>query len=112
VEFWNFSIDVSKPVTYAVTDQSSSLGEYLKYERTKRRLRQREVAKIIDVTEVAISNWERNRTTIRLHLIPKVIEFLGYDPHPIEGEGLVSQVKRYQRKTGLSVPKIAKNHRC
>ena len=41
-------------------------------------LKQSDVAKIIDVTTDTVINWELNRSKPMLHLIPKVILFLGY----------------------------------
>jgi len=42
--------------------QQINLGQYLRKQRNARRLKQRELAKLINVTEDTVRNWEKNRT--------------------------------------------------
>lgn len=44
-------------------------------------LTQKHVAEQIGVDEVTLRHWEKNHTSPRGYLIPRVIEFLGYVPY-------------------------------
>jgi len=44
------------------------------------KLTQREVAEKLSVDKTTIQFWENNRVKPSLAQIPKIIEFLGYDP--------------------------------
>ncbi|MEE4254333.1 MAG: helix-turn-helix transcriptional regulator [Desulfuromusa sp.] len=45
-------------------------------------LYQKDVAAQIGVTTSSIWNWENGWSSISLSCMPKVIEFLGYNPNP------------------------------
>ncbi len=51
--------------------------------------------------------WENNRVKPSLRLIPKIIEFLGYDPYEAVAENLADNIKAYRRLRGLSQKKLA-----
>ena len=38
---------------------------------------------MLGVDTTTVNNWERNRSNPRLYLIPKIAEFLSYNPFPI-----------------------------
>src|SRR5215813_5233625 len=54
-------------------------------------------------------HWETNRVAPALRFIPKIIEFLGYDPWGDEQpSSLADQLKAYRRRLGLSRKKLAR----
>ena len=70
-----------------------TLGDHLKKRRFEFRLQQKDVAKLLGVDTQTVYNWEKNRSSPSLYQIPKVIEFLGYDPYTTK-ETLGGRIKR------------------
>jgi len=66
------------------------------------RLRQKDVARKIDVSEFTIRNWERGANEPNVRHIPAIIQFLGKWPCDI-GKSLPQLVKTYRRLSGLSL---------
>jgi DNA-binding XRE family transcriptional regulator len=59
------------------------------------------------IHDVTIYLWEKNRVKPSLAQIPKIIEFLGYDPFEKETENLVDRIREYRRIRGLTQKKLA-----
>ena len=58
---------------------------------------------------MTVNNWERNRCQPRLHLFPKIAQFLGYSPFPTEAKHTIGEaIKAYRLMHGLSQKKMAK----
>ncbi|MBI3365958.1 MAG: helix-turn-helix transcriptional regulator [Ignavibacteriae bacterium] len=83
------------------------MGDRLRKKRLDLNLFQKDVAKLMGVTTSSVTNWEKNRVGPTLQMIPKIIQFLGYDPLPV-GITFGEQIKQYRRKQGLSIKKLAK----
>lgn len=56
------------------------LGQHLKKARVERGLRQRDVAKALQIDSMSIVNWENDRTQVGARFVPRIIQWLGYDP--------------------------------
>jgi len=56
------------------------LGEQIRKRRLDLNLRQIDAAKIIGCDEMTVVNWEKRYTSPRINHMPKVVEFLGFDP--------------------------------
>jgi transcriptional regulator with XRE-family HTH domain len=67
-------------------------------------LYQKDVAAKIGVTTSSIWNWEHRRD-IDLRFIPRVLEFLGYNPIPCP-EDLVSKLSWYKQVNGLTLEQL------
>jgi transcriptional regulator with XRE-family HTH domain len=63
-------------------EDPESLGEHLRRRRLQLGLIQKEVAASLGVTEWGYANWEKGRHTPSTSHYGKVVEFLGYYPHP------------------------------
>jgi len=55
-----------------------TIGDHLRKRRLDLDLLQKDVAEIIGVTEVTISNWENNKNKPPSRYLKKIIDFLGY----------------------------------
>ena len=71
-------------------------------------MHQKDVAHIVNVTTSTVTNWEKNRTSPRLYLLPKVFRFFGYDPVPPIATTTGEKIREYRRNNGLSIKKLAK----
>lgn len=86
----------------------NTLGDYLKKRRLEFGLLQRDVAKILGVDTCTVTNWEKNHTKPMLRLLPKIVEFLGYDPMPGNPKTLGEEALQYRRSKGMTQKELAK----
>ena len=89
-------------------DNPKSIGEHLKKRRLQLQLLQADIAKIFDVCEDSITGWENERSVPQIQYYPKLIEFLGYNPFPVETKTLGGRIKEYRILNGLSQEDLAK----
>ena len=79
--FCHFQLTAEKPSCLPYPAELNTLGDHIRKRRLDLGLTQREVARKLGVTESTIWNWEANRSSRQLRFMPKIIAFLGYDPH-------------------------------
>lgn len=70
-------------------------------------LTKRQLSLNLNVSDVTIYLWEKNKVQPSLAQIPKIIEFLGHDPFEAEARSLAEQIKNYRRLHGLSQKKFS-----
>ena len=58
----------------------NNVGDHLKTKRLDRGLKQKDVGSIFGVNTSTVYNWETGRTQIEVRYLPKVKDFLGYNP--------------------------------
>ena len=103
------SLEISAPLPYLKElENPQVIGAHLKRRRLQLRLFQGDVAKIFEVCEDSITGWESGRSVPQIHLCPKIIQFLGYDPFPCETETLGGRIKKYRVEQGLSHKRLGK----
>lgn len=73
-------------------------------------LLQKDLARMWGATEQSVRFWELDKTRPIHKYMPKVIEFLGYDPFP-EPKTLSEKLKRYRLIHGLTQRELAKRLR-
>ena len=70
-------------------------------------LTKRQLSLNLNVSDITIYLWERNKVRPSLAQIPKIIEFLGRDPFEKETATLGERIREYRRVRGLSREKLA-----
>ena len=75
--------------------------------RLERGLFQKEVAKLVNVCTDTVTNWEKNRSNPDLRTVPKVLDFLGYDPRPSD-LSVAGELTRARQARGLSQRELAR----
>jgi transcriptional regulator with XRE-family HTH domain len=108
LHFCDVTLTTKKPIPEAYPKTLQTIGDHLRKRRLDLKLYQKDIAKLIGVTTDTITNWEKNRVGPTLKFIPKVIDFLGYDPLPDSAPTTGQQIKLYRRKHGLSIKILAK----
>lgn len=78
-----------------------TLGNHLRKRRLDLGLLQRDAAAQLGADEGSVYNWEVNRTVPALRFIPRIVEFLGYLPFPLNG-WLPERLKASRQAFGLS----------
>lgn len=69
-------IQAEKPKDSAYPAEIRTLGDQLRAKRLDLGLYQSDVARLLDVTECSIWNWENNRTEPNPTLVPQLTKFL------------------------------------
>lgn len=72
-----------------------------------RGLWQEHIAEMLGVSVSTICNWEGNHTSVATRLLPKVVDFLGYDPRE-KVEQLGDRIRIERERQGLSQVALAK----
>jgi len=106
--FCQVSLKAKKPLPKAYPKELKTLGDHLRKKRLELGLLQKDVAKILGVSQDTIYNWENNRTSPGFRSIPKIIKFLGYIPYDIQGLSPGEEFRLLRRTLGLSQEKLAK----
>jgi transcriptional regulator with XRE-family HTH domain len=83
-------------------------GDWIKVQRIDLKLTKRQLSLRLNVSDLTIYLWEKNRVRPSLAQIPKIIEFLGHDPFEKKADSLADKVREYRRVYGLSLKKLAK----
>jgi transcriptional regulator with XRE-family HTH domain len=69
---------------------------------------QKYVALAIGVDTCTITNWEKGRSEPELRFIPRIINFLGYQPDATNPVTLGESIKRYRYLKGISQKELAR----
>jgi len=79
LHFCDVTLTAKKPISEAYPKNLQTIGDHCRKKRLDLKLFQNEVAHILGVDTMTICNWENNRGPA-INMIPKIIQFLGYDP--------------------------------
>ncbi len=101
---YEIEIPLIIPLLEEFTRAPVTLGDHLRRRRIKLGLYQKDVAARLGVTTPTVWNWE-NRGSVDLRFIPRVIEFLGYNPIP-QPEDLLEQPAWYKLVNGLALEQL------
>jgi DNA-binding transcriptional regulator YiaG len=83
-----------------------TLWDHLKTRRVELVLPRRELAEHLGVSESTVRHWERNATALAARFVPRIIAFLGYDPHPAS-RSLPDRPLAARRQQGVSRRELA-----
>jgi transcriptional regulator with XRE-family HTH domain len=86
--------------------EPKTLGERIRKRRMDLGLKQKELAQELQVDEMSIVNWEKNRTTPATCFIPRIIQFLGYSPFSA-ASSLHQKLRVARVERGLSQKQLA-----
>jgi transcriptional regulator with XRE-family HTH domain len=100
-------LKAKRPESEAYPAELKTYGDHMRAKRLGLGLPQRQVADEVGVDETSVVNWEGNRTTPAVRLIPRIIRFLGYCPYT-PGLPLPCQLKIWRQSSGLSQEKAAR----
>ena len=99
---------VVMPYKKAFYENPSKIGDHLCKVRMLRRMFQKDAAQIIGVTEDCFTLWENHKSMPQIQHVPKIIQFLGYNPYSVEGDSLSARIQNHQYKHGLSDKKMGR----
>lgn len=96
-----------RPKNPAYPAELKTLGDHLRKVRLNRGLFQSDVAKILNVTTDAVTNWELNRNEPTTRLAKLIIDFLGYFPFPTKDISFGKQLYHARMITGKTQKQVA-----
>ncbi len=105
--FCEIHLHAKKPLNPAYPKSLNTIGDHIKKRRLDLGLTQRQLASRLEVKSDTIVNWEKNYGTIMIHLIPRIIDFLGYVPFNTDFKDLKDKLIFYRKLSGLSQEKLA-----
>jgi transcriptional regulator with XRE-family HTH domain len=82
-------------------------GDHIKVRRLDLKLTKRQLSLRLNVSDVTLYLWEKNKVKPSLAQIPMIIAFLGQDPLEKKTEKLGERIREYRRIRGLSREKLA-----
>jgi transcriptional regulator with XRE-family HTH domain len=83
------------------------LGGEIRKRRLDLNLRQIDVAKIIGCDEMTMVNWEKGYASPRIHHMPKVVEFLRFNPLQ-KCDTLARQIVSHRKARGITQKDFAR----
>lgn len=106
--FCHLTLRTRKPVhREKYPDFFRTWGDHIKTRRLDLKLTKRQLSLRLNVDDVTIYLWEKNRVKSSLAQIPKIIEFLGNDPFKKKAETLAERIREYRRVHGLTQKNLA-----
>ncbi len=102
---YNINIPLNIQKDTGISKGPVTLGDHLRRRRLELGLYQKHVAVQIGVTTSTIWNWENGWSSIALGYIPKIINFLGYNPLP-RPDGLMERLAWYKQVKGLTLEQL------
>jgi DNA-binding XRE family transcriptional regulator len=104
--FWKMTVKYQIPLTTIELDDYSHIGLHIRKKRQELKLRQEDLAKLLDTHVDAVYGWEAGLSKPQMQCCPRVIQFLGYNPFPFETQTLAGRIKLYRLLNGLSHKKM------
>ena len=97
-----------KPLPKAYPRQLKTIGDHIRKRRLDLELRQVDVAQRLGVSVASVGDWEAGETSPSIHFTPKVIEFLGFNPHEPQVACMGGRLVAYRRRLGLTQRELAR----
>ena len=82
-------------------NQVLTVGDHIRKVRIHANLYHTDVANAVGCGVCSVNNWEMNHSEPELRFIPKIIEFLGYNPKPMPSDTL-GRLAWYKWSRGLN----------
>jgi transcriptional regulator with XRE-family HTH domain len=83
-----------------------TLGEHLRKRRYEGKWQQKDVALRLAVNQWTLIGWATDRSTPSVGMLPRILDFLGYDPFP-EPATLGERVVAKRRALGIARERLA-----
>jgi len=88
-------------------ENPQTIADHLRNRRLELGTTQAKVAKMLGVSEDTVTYWENERSKPQIQFFPKIIQFLGYNPSPVDTITLAGRMKKYRLEHGLSQKDLA-----
>lgn len=107
--FSQLDVSMPKPIGHGYTKAPQTIGNHLRNKRLLLKLRQYQVADILGVVTDTLRFWETRSVMPQWEYFPKIIEFLGYIPVPIDVTTVVGKIQLCCMLNGFSKVELCRN---
>ncbi|MGH8003797.1 MAG: helix-turn-helix domain-containing protein [Limisphaerales bacterium] len=105
----HITLKAKKPLPPNYPKSLNTIGDHIQKARLDRGLRQRDVAALIGADPFTILNWETGATQPKFRFFPAIIQFLGYNPNPVDpNQPLNIRLQSSRLQQGLSLKQLGK----
>ncbi len=104
--FCHAELRTPKPKSDRYPNELKSLGDHIRARRIDLGLFQSQVAALIGVHPLTVTNWEGNASRPPIQYVPAIIRFLGYDPSP-QAVSFRERLLVVRRARGLTQKQLA-----
>lgn len=104
--FCHAELRTAKPKSERYPKELKSLGDHIRSRRIDLGLFQSQVADLIGVCPLTITNWEGNASQPPVQYIPAIIRFLGYNPFPA-ADTFPERLATARRTQGMAQKQLA-----
>ncbi len=101
------TLSAQKPPQKAYPKSLVALGDHIRKRRLDLKLLQKDVGKLLGADKATVWNWENGYSDPQLRFIPRLIDFLGYDPFVPLSESIGARLLKYRKRHGLSQKELA-----
>lgn len=99
---------IKRPSHPDLPKQVLTIGDHIRKARIERGLTQSQVAATVQVDENSITGWELGHHDPQVRFMPKVIEFLGYNPVATECSSIGERLRNWRVEHGVSIKRLQK----
>jgi transcriptional regulator with XRE-family HTH domain len=89
--------------------EPKSLGDHIRRRRLMLAITQEEAAQRLGVNAWTVHNWETGQRKPEIRFLPSLVDFLGYDPEPVDEGTLAGRLVARRRELGLSQREAARS---
>ncbi|TXI50633.1 MAG: XRE family transcriptional regulator [Lysobacter sp.] len=86
-----------------------TLGDHIRRRRQVLSITQEEAAALLGVNAWTVHNWETGQRKPEIQFVPVLVEFLGYEPEPVDEGTLAGRLVSKRRELGLSQLQAARS---
>jgi transcriptional regulator with XRE-family HTH domain len=105
--FCHFTVKAERPRPSAYPQELKTLGDHIRKKRLDLGLLQREVAEKLGVDKDSVYHWEKNQYAPSLRVIPRIIQFLDYEPFDYSAMSLGERIVSRRWVRGISQEEMA-----
>jgi transcriptional regulator with XRE-family HTH domain len=100
-------LSAQKPKSSSYPAELKTLGDHIRTRRLDLGLRQSDVAEFVGAYTSTVNTWENRHFSPDVRFVPKIIEFLGYDPFGAPPTTFPEQLKAARVAAGLTRRQLA-----
>lgn len=82
--FSELDIVIDTPIQGGYTKEPKTVGNHIRNKRLLENLTQQEVSLFLGIDHKVLANWELRKAFPQFKYFPKIIQFLGYNPVPLD----------------------------
>jgi DNA-binding transcriptional regulator YiaG len=102
-----FAVELTDRLPTKDIGNPQHIGEHIRKRRLGLSLKQSGLANLLCVCKDTIAGWENGRSFPQIRHYPKLIQFFGYNPFPVNESTISGRIRKFRIVEGLSQSEIA-----